>query len=111
MLTDKVISCKDCGKEFVFSVSEQKFYEEKGFTNEPARCPECRAAKKAQGRGNRGGQRGGNRGRSFAGRPERKMYTATCTSCGKPATVPFQPTGEKPVLCKDCYQPKSKTRW
>lgn len=44
---DKTIVCKDCGTEFVFTVGEQNFYEEKGFTNEPVRCKECRAKKKA----------------------------------------------------------------
>ncbi len=44
---DKTIVCKDCGTEFVFTVGEQEFYEEKGFTNEPVRCKECRAKKKA----------------------------------------------------------------
>ena len=43
---DKVIVCKDCGKEFTFTVRDQEFYEEKGFTNEPQRCKECRIAKK-----------------------------------------------------------------
>lgn len=45
-LKDKIIVCKDCGKEFTFTVGEQKFYLEKGFTNEPVRCKECRIAKK-----------------------------------------------------------------
>ena len=39
--------CKDCGKEFDFTVGEQKFYEEKGFA-QPIRCKECRDAKKAR---------------------------------------------------------------
>lgn len=43
---DKVIVCKDCGKEFTFTVRDQEFYEEKGFTNEPVRCKDCRNAKK-----------------------------------------------------------------
>lgn len=43
---DKVIVCKDCGQEFTFTVGEQEFYEEKGFTNEPVRCKECRMNKK-----------------------------------------------------------------
>ncbi len=47
---DKTIVCKDCGKEFVFTVGEQEFYEEKGFTNEPSRCKECRANKKNSNR-------------------------------------------------------------
>ena len=45
---DKKIICKDCGKEFIFTVGEQEFYQEKGFTNEPVRCKECREAKKVR---------------------------------------------------------------
>ena len=37
--------CKDCGKEFDFTVGEQKFYEKKGFP-QPIRCKDCRSAKK-----------------------------------------------------------------
>ena len=47
-MEDKKIICKDCGKEFIFSVGEQEFFKEKGFENDPVRCPECRKAKKAQ---------------------------------------------------------------
>ena len=43
--TNKVIVCKDCGKEFTFTTGEQEFYAEQGF-NEPVRCKECRQAKK-----------------------------------------------------------------
>lgn len=46
MKEDKTLVCKECGKEFVFSASEQEFYESKGFTNEPGRCPACRQARK-----------------------------------------------------------------
>ena len=49
---DKTIKCVDCGTEFVFTARDQEFYQEKGFTNEPQRCPECRKAKKAQRRNN-----------------------------------------------------------
>ncbi len=45
-MEDKKIQCRDCGKEFVFTVGEQEFYKEKGFENEPVRCPECRKARK-----------------------------------------------------------------
>ncbi|MFA6662311.1 MAG: zinc-ribbon domain-containing protein [Bacilli bacterium] len=46
-MEDKKLICKDCGKEFVWTVGEQEFYAEKGFTNEPVRCPDCRKARKA----------------------------------------------------------------
>ena len=47
-MTDKTLTCKDCGTEFVFTVGEQEFYKEKGFDNEPVRCADCRRARKAQ---------------------------------------------------------------
>ncbi len=47
-MADKTIVCKDCGSEFVFTEGEQAFYAEKGFTNDPVRCPNCRRAKKQQ---------------------------------------------------------------
>lgn len=47
-MEDKKIICKDCGKEFVFTVGEQEFYKEKGFDNDPVRCPDCRRARKNQ---------------------------------------------------------------
>ncbi|AZV58514.1 MULTISPECIES: zinc-ribbon domain-containing protein [Clostridium] len=47
-MADKTIVCKDCGKEFVFTEGEQEFYKEKGFENDPVRCPECRRKRKAE---------------------------------------------------------------
>lgn len=52
-MADKNLVCKDCGATFVFTEGEQAFYEEKGFTNEPQRCPDCRRAKKEQNNRNR----------------------------------------------------------
>ncbi|MDD4351254.1 MAG: zinc-ribbon domain-containing protein [Clostridia bacterium] len=45
-MEDKKIICVDCGKEFLFTVSEQEFYAEKGFENDPKRCIDCRKAYK-----------------------------------------------------------------
>ena len=45
-MEDKKIICKDCGEEFLFTVGEQEFYKEKGFENNPVRCPSCRKARK-----------------------------------------------------------------
>jgi hypothetical protein len=61
-MADKVIVCKDCKAEFVFTDSEQAFYKEKGFDNEPQRCPGCRKARKQQkDNGFGGGSRGGHK--------------------------------------------------
>ncbi len=47
-MADKTLTCKDCGAEFIFSEGEQQFYLEKGFQNEPQRCPDCRRIRKQQ---------------------------------------------------------------
>lgn len=61
-MADKTLNCKDCNNEFVFSEGEQAFYKEKGFENEPQRCPDCRRAKKNQRRGGGGGFSNSGRG-------------------------------------------------
>jgi hypothetical protein len=53
-MPEKKIICRDCGAEFVFTEGEQAFYQEKGFTNEPTRCPDCRRARKQQRNNDRG---------------------------------------------------------
>ncbi len=45
-MKDETIVCKDCEKEFIFTVGEQEFYKQQGFENKPVRCKECRMAKK-----------------------------------------------------------------
>lgn len=63
-MPDKTIVCKDCNKEFIFTEGEQAFYKEKGFENEPQRCPDCRRAKKQQ-RNNNNRNSGGNYNRGW----------------------------------------------
>lgn len=46
-MEDKIITCRDCGVEFAFTVGEQMFYAERGLAHEPVRCKDCRAKKKA----------------------------------------------------------------
>ena len=74
---DKSIQCSDCGATFTFSAEDQEFFQKKGFTNEPKRCPSCRQARKSE----RGG--GGSYGGSSSYGSPRQMFPATCASCGK----------------------------
>ena len=99
-MTDKALTCADCSSEFVFTASEQEFYAERQFS-EPRRCPSCRAARKlARG----GSQDAGGAGGGYSNGGTREMFSATCSSCGREARVPFQPTGAKPVYCSDCFR-------
>ena len=63
---DKILKCIDCGADFVFTAGEQEYYAQKGFTNEPRRCPSCRQARKAQ-QGGGGYSSGGGYGNSYGG--------------------------------------------
>ena len=50
-MTDKTITCRDCGSECIFSVGEQEnCIKRKELENEPTRCVSCRRAKKEQNR-------------------------------------------------------------
>ena len=93
LATDQTLRCRECGRDFIFTVGEQEFYASRGLMNTPSRCPECRAARKASMSGG-----------SYGERAPRQMYTAVCSSCGGEARVPFQPRGDKPVYCSNCYQ-------
>ena len=94
---DKTLQCSDCEAEFIFSAEEQEFFESKGYTNEPKRCPSCRQARKAQRYGDSG----------YGYRPRRQMFPAVCAQCGKDTEVPFEPREGRPVYCSECY---NKTR-
>ena len=93
---DKSLQCSDCGATFTFTAEEQDFFQTKGYTNEPKRCPACRQARKSE--------RGGSTGGGYSSGVKRQMYPTTCAQCGKDTEVPFQPRGDKPVYCSDCYR-------
>lgn len=126
-MSDRTLTCRDCGQAFTFTAGEQAFYQERGFS-EPQRCPDCRAARKAQR--NAGGDSYGGGGSSYGGDSygggssygggggssygdrgggggygaPRQMYPAVCSNCGKATEVPFEPRNDKPVYCRECFQ-------
>ena len=103
--TDQVITCSDCGIDFVFSASEQAFFAEKGFASAPKRCSSCRAQRRAAGGGSSYGNGGGySSGGGGYDRGPREMHDATCARCGNETQVPFRPTGARPVYCSDCFR-------
>ena len=88
---DKTLNCMDCSQSFTFSAEDQQFFQSKGYTNEPKRCPSCRQAKKAER---------GDSGSSYGTR--REMFYAKCAQCGKDTQVPFEPRNGRPVYCSNC---------
>ena len=91
MFQDKELQCSDCGANFTFSAGEQEFFQSKGYTNEPKRCPSCREARMAQ------------RSDAEGARSRRQMYPAVCAQCGIETEVPFLPREGRPVYCSDCF--------
>jgi CxxC-x17-CxxC domain-containing protein len=105
LYSNETLTCVDCRNPFSFTAGEQEFFAAKGFQNKPNRCPDCRAARKVQrGAGGGGSSDGGG------SRGAREMFQTTCSQCGKTAEVPFQPRGDKPVYCRDCFQSRSSYR-
>jgi len=103
-IEDKSIKCVDCGESFVFTVGEQEFYRTHGLSHAPTRCKRCRESRK----GARPERGAGSSGHAGGGR-ERPTFTAVCAECGTETQVPFQPTGERPVYCKNCFQARKPT--
>lgn len=95
--TDKVLKCRECGTDFVFTAGEQEFYASRGLVNEPGRCPSCRATRRQRLNGGDGDY--GDRG----ARGQREMHPAVCAECGANTMVPFLPRNDKPVYCSTCY--------
>lgn len=95
--TDKTLTCADCGQQFVFTADDQEFYASRGYS-EPKRCRSCRSLRRSE---REGGETGAY---TRAPRPEREMFDVVCSNCGQPTKVPFQPRGDRPVYCRDCYE-------
>lgn len=100
---DRQLTCVECGQEFTFSAKDQAYHAERGFTNEPRRCPSCRAARRNDGGGGGGGYSSGGSYSSGGYGGAREMFDVVCSNCGKQTQVPFQPRGDRPVYCSDCY--------
>jgi CxxC-x17-CxxC domain-containing protein len=82
---DRILTCAECGAEFVFTAGEQAFFHDKQFKNDPKHCKQCRAKRSPK-------------------RPGAVTETrVTCPECGTETTVPFKPRLGKPVLCHACF--------
>jgi len=94
---DVDLTCAKCGDHI-----SQLPFQPSG--DRPVYCSDCNRAFRQSRPNGRSGARGGVGGRNSG---HRQMYSVnlTCASCGTAITqLPFQPTGEKPVYCRDCMQ-------
>jgi CxxC-x17-CxxC domain-containing protein len=91
-LSDRTLTCVECGGEFIFTAGEQEFFQARGFGNEPKRCRSCRAVRRSEQRSAGMYQDG-----------PKEMFPINCAECGNDAMVPFRPRGDRPVYCSDCF--------
>ena len=81
---DKTLVCADCNREFIWSASEQAFFEKKGFKEIPKRCPDCRKYRR-----------------------EEKGFEVKCQDCAKTTTLSFAPDKETVYLCEECAKKRA----
>lgn len=93
---DRLLTCADCGGEFIFTAGEQLFFFDKQFKNDPKRCKPCKSRRS-------GALTTAGTGPAAAGIARTETRT-TCSACGLETTVPFKPTQGRPVLCRQCFQ-------
>jgi CxxC-x17-CxxC domain-containing protein len=92
---DKVLTCIDCGAEFVFTAGEQLFFADKGLKNDPKRCKPCKIKKNDRIAANVN---------AFSQQTRQRIEVVVkCALCGVETTVPFRPTQGRPVYCRDCF--------
>jgi len=92
---DKVLKCRDCGQDFVFTAGEQMFFHDKQFKNVPRRCKACKQKNSPP--------------KSEANHSAKQETAAVCAGCGKETTLPFRPTQGRPVFCRECFGKQKKT--
>ncbi len=99
MFEDKTIVCKDCGNEFVWTAGEQQFFAERGLTNQPVRCKDCRSNRNST-------------------EPSEDDKTIVCKDCenefvwtaGEQKFFAERGLTNQPVRCKPCRNKKNARR-
>jgi CxxC-x17-CxxC domain-containing protein len=111
--TDRTLVCKECGQEFTFTAGEQEFFQQKGFTQDPKRCAQCRARRRRlreQERAYRPARSPRERRYSHPQEQEVRKYKISCARCRGMGEVNFEPDPSRPIYCKSCYRELKRTR-
>ena len=98
MPSDLMLTCRECGKGFSFTAIQRADHAHRGFTNQPTRCPDCRANRRAARPITQRSSNGGTR----------QSYPAICASCGANTTLPFNPSRDRPGYCPSCFQARQQ---
>ena len=95
-MEDRELRCVSCGQAFVWTAGEQAYFADKQLPHEPRHCRACGRVRRSAG--------------PVIPRPAARVTSeARCSQCGRPTTVPFQPSVGRPVFCRTCYQRRRST--
>jgi len=92
---DLPIHCMDCTDEFIWTAGEQQFFHDKNLLNPPKRCKKCKKAKTQRLEAIELSKATGKR--------TKFEVQAKCAMCAVVTTVPFYPSQQRPVYCRDCF--------
>lgn len=82
---DKVLKCKDCGKDFIWTAGEQEFFAAKGLKNKPTRCKDCRKLNRQK--------------------VEAEYFKIVCAGCQQVGEALFKPSDQNAkIYCKKCFE-------
>ncbi len=94
MISDLMLTCRECGKGFSFTAAQQADHARNGFTNQPTRCLDCRANRRAARTVTQHSSNGDGR----------QSHPVVCASCGANTTLPFKPSPDRLGYCPSCFQ-------
>lgn len=93
---DKQLECTKCGRTFTFTAKEAQSFLDKGLTNEPKKCLDCRAAERAK-------------------KQQKIRDEVQCVVCQASFSVPFTPprnadgTLRRPLYCVEHFETRQTT--
>ena len=97
MYQDKTLKCRDCGAGF-------RVHRFRAGCSSPRRASRTSPAVAPLAAPPAATRNGGNNG-------PRQMYEVICDGCGCTTQVPFQPRGDRPVYCRDCFEAHRQSRY
>lgn len=83
-ITQEILACLDCGKNYKIIPQELKFYKKMGIPI-PRKCPHCRHLERLKLR------------------PPYHLFERNCAKCNSNIKTPYPPNGPEIVYCEKCY--------
>lgn len=108
------VICTTCGLPFMWSVSEQRYAANRGYTNPPKKCRVCRRLRAEELESIRNSNVNGGTTRTviknFPAMLAVNANLVICNECGGPSIVPAVPSFGTLFLCEGCRAKAEATK-